>query len=376
MCGLFGVIFSNPANQPPVETVQRLFTALAVVSADRGTDAAGMAQVAFDGRGWVYKDSCSAYEVVRRQVWKNCLSQVNSETLALLGHTRRASVGAKVAANAHPFQFVTDHGPLFGTHNGTITGYGSAFGEAPYDCDSANVFNALALRAEKDWPSVLNNLTGSFALVWARAGKVYIARNWSSPLWVGDAAFGARVYASTQHILYAGAALAHVDLSNVREVSYGDLYTIDRGLARWVRFDTPKTYSYDSTSSSLAEADAKAGQRWCDRCRKQKYSDYRRVLNGSPVCNECSVAVIEAAALAAYLRSLEGDNTRCRHDARLRLCAQCTVERAQTEQVQRLIRGHSLPSAGTVPVLLLSALLADLTAFTNGSSQLLLAGVD
>jgi glucosamine 6-phosphate synthetase-like amidotransferase/phosphosugar isomerase protein len=111
MCGIFGYSGKNPVD--PIR-----FRWLACENQSRGEDSSGIATPA-----GLYKDAVPAKEIVL----KGAFQELVEGSTTIIGHTRRATMGAKIAKNAHPFEIFenakTTDAHLVGTHNGQVFEY-------------------------------------------------------------------------------------------------------------------------------------------------------------------------------------------------------------------------------------------------------------
>lgn len=107
MCGLYGFLkYGN--NKIDINALTR---SLAVESAERGTDATGIAYCSKNGIS-IYKRPKSAYDIHFKI----------PDTKALIGHTRHATQGdTRCNENNHPFPGLAGNTPFALAHNGIIT---------------------------------------------------------------------------------------------------------------------------------------------------------------------------------------------------------------------------------------------------------------
>lgn len=341
MCGIFGIIFHRGMQQPTLrDAVGTMFSSMAVLSADRGVDSVGMATVFNNGSGLIYKEADDSYTVVRRRAWHRFREYLAPDLQVLIGHTRHATHGPKTLANAHPFEFRHRKlGMLFGAHNGVIRN-SDKFGPAPaFLCDSANVLWALAQDPVSAWPSTLRALEGSFALAMARGRSVFLTRNAQSPCYLANLPeVNATAFASTQHTLYAAAALAGLKVHDVRELLTERLYEW-QGPELSITFYGMSSYPHEVHSTvngkdvitrPLAENVIRSHY-WCAHC--QRMSDYtaHRMVNGRAMCDGCFVKLEESDAMRAAFKAMEAQHIETLHELNGKLCSHgCLTEYCQT----------------------------------------------
>lgn len=104
---------------------------------------------------------------------------------AQVGHNRAATKGSVKLENAHPFIF----GDVTLVHNGTLWKEGESLStfDTNLEVDSMQIANALATHTPEESKAVLENIDGSFALVWfdRRNASINMARNTDRPLHFG-----------------------------------------------------------------------------------------------------------------------------------------------------------------------------------------------
>lgn len=118
MCGQVGVIFGTKRRrQHEVDHLVEVFVKALVLSEKRGPHATGVAWVKRDGQHSVYKQPVLASMFLRDVVVHSVLSDVDTNTTILMGHTRWKTRGdQRNNANNHPIRA----GNVIGTHNGHI----------------------------------------------------------------------------------------------------------------------------------------------------------------------------------------------------------------------------------------------------------------
>lgn len=274
MCGLFGLVFPAGIASEFHPQVKALFNAMAVFSAERGQDSTGVAVVQHNGKSETTRTLVSAYSCTNGKGWRATLRQLQPGSFALLGHTRKQSVGKVSIANAHPFTFLSYRGELVGTHNGTLTKYDALGPVEPFETDSANLFYSLAdTRTDEDIVATLKKAEGTYALAWADGGRFQFAKTYMADLY--RAAWpdtGAVVYASTKHILLGAASFAGVRLSNIEMLLSGRLYVHTE--------NTSYEKEYWVTSYTK-------GPNWCSKCFCSLYGEVKPEQDGSYLCLQC-----------------------------------------------------------------------------------------
>lgn len=189
MCGLIG--YSGRLNYDPLK-----INFLMMANVIRGTNSTG---IYFNKK--ILKDIESVQDFLSEA--KNKIEPSN----LFIGHTRKASVGAKIILNAHPFKI----GSIVGAHNGTIDDYNDVLTESgatmfKYDTDSEALIHMIDYYQE-DLSKILPNLTGAAALIWTNEenGNLNLYRNSTRPLYYYKTSSGIYVSSMKESFIPIGA---------------------------------------------------------------------------------------------------------------------------------------------------------------------------
>lgn len=280
MCGIFGIVFPRGPNPAYLNVYQRLINTLAILSTERGQDSAGIAHIGRHDEGMLYKTATAGYSSVTHSEWNKVVGAMHEDTLVLMGHTRKSTVGAVNTVNAHPHEFPSLFGQLYGVHNGTITNY-KALGpvDNPLENDSANLFWGLA-QLNHDLKSLrkyFKRVQGTYALLWATAGECYITKSYMGSLYeatIPDFPQEAIIYASTEHIIRAAAALEGVEISSPLSVESHKIIRHSNGRTDTLELYQPAQQYFQPSSFKK-----------CDCCSSYAYMSY--VSAHMKLCHNC-----------------------------------------------------------------------------------------
>ncbi len=156
MCGLFGYAVEK---QTPL--LAQMGVVLAVFNANRGTDAWGVS----DGKK-IWKGNGSSVQNLFQMPVRN--------KGMLMGHTRAATVGAKTAANAHPWRFDKPDGSGFviGAQNGHVRNWFDLNKQykRELEVDSMQIFAHLAAGLP------LSEIEGSGAITFFKDNNLFFSK--------------------------------------------------------------------------------------------------------------------------------------------------------------------------------------------------------
>lgn len=249
MCGIAGFSLS-PIDNSNVNS-KRLARNLFLGIEHRGQDATGFAYLDTTGRFQIHKRDVAASDFVRRSL---CLPKA-ADTAIL--HTRMWTRGEPtVNANNHPIP----QGTLVGVHNGWLTNDWTLWGDVVKpsrqlaEVDSEVIFAMLAHGYEDSGATVkdaLEAIKGNAAVAWLDTetpDTLYLARGYSSPLWLGQTTNGSLIFASEDDVVTEAALGSALELTHLREVKEGSLFTVVKGEVTNVQSFKPQGPAYGGTS--------------------------------------------------------------------------------------------------------------------------------
>lgn len=158
MCGLYGYITKKGVTLTPKqkETREGIIKGLALCMQERGTHSTGIAGLHGHNEVVIDKKAETASDFIKRTEFKNLLSKNNR---IVIGHTRYATVGARIDSNSHPFEI----GNIIGCHNGRVTDYAKVYPEATVDSEA--IFYTLD-KHNNNVQKTFKKLRGAFAVTW------------------------------------------------------------------------------------------------------------------------------------------------------------------------------------------------------------------
>ncbi len=118
MCGIAAILLRpKHRSKSELDSIKRTMTANLIANEDRGKEATGIALIKKNGDFLVEKMPINATQFVTTDQYKTLISEIDSDTVALLGHTRKPTKGDVLCHhNNHPILT----GSVIGIHNGHI----------------------------------------------------------------------------------------------------------------------------------------------------------------------------------------------------------------------------------------------------------------
>jgi hypothetical protein len=292
MCGLFGWQFSERSQ---ISNYKRaiISSVMALEMDKRGGDSFGLVvdQTIRRGLGLAVFDFQVSSVMRSRQ---------------LLGHTRKATIGAITEANAHPFEV----GNIVGAHNGIVSNHAElniSYGRG-CEVDSAHIFYHLA----EDLPLREIEAYGAISFIKREEkGRVYVGKFNSGELRICGIGKYPRpeavVWASTEACLHQALALAELNYFTYR-VEDEELYVIEDGILhatdKALDFDEPDIY-YDwrkGNSTTLTRKNSSNSIPFhgidqndleqCDYCNQRQAVEYHQELD-VVLCEDCYLIVAD-----------------------------------------------------------------------------------
>lgn len=143
----------------------------------RGMDSTGCFGVKANGNLDMIKDASAApFLMGKKEAGTKFFDNIISQYHVVVGHNRKATMGAIDAANAHPFI----EGSTCLVHNGTLQNHKKL-------ADTVVDSHAICTHMDKNgYKETLKNIEGAYALIWYNADNktVYFSRNAERPLFL------------------------------------------------------------------------------------------------------------------------------------------------------------------------------------------------
>jgi hypothetical protein len=173
MCGIVAII-SKQKHAGFYFADKGIMQQLLLADVFRGPDSTGVFAVNAHGNVKMAKEaSASPYFMGRKEV-KDMFDDISSKYHIVVGHNRKATMGATVDENAHPF--IEDH--IILVHNGTLNNHHKL---ADTTVDSHAICKSIATDGYKH---MLKNIDGAYALIWydVKLKTLFFTRNADRPL--------------------------------------------------------------------------------------------------------------------------------------------------------------------------------------------------
>lgn len=206
MCGQFGILMEDADRFPEqVRRLTHIFTDLMLLSEARGFHATGVGLVNRDGQHCVHKRPVPAHEFAQDPQYHAVLSQLDSRTTLLIGHTRWKTQGTQYDnRNNHPLET----GKAFGTANGHIANAAELFAQLRLprraQVDSEIIFRIADTAAKKGH---INTKLLASRLSLCRGHMSAVISTWRDPETVvvvkGDRPLEFRYHARRRVLVYA-----------------------------------------------------------------------------------------------------------------------------------------------------------------------------
>lgn len=198
MCGIIGYIANRKNGFHMNET--KAVKDMLYINALRGDDSTGIFYVNNRGDVQTHKEVGDSANFLKTKEWEASEKELFRNGVAVVGHCRASTRGAKTDLNAHPF--IVDNKIVL-VHNGTYNGSHSHL--AKTDVDSHAIAHVLA--ENDDIPTALQKINAAYALVWynTETKHLYAVRNSLRPLWIAIVEDGSLMFASEIGFLYTAA---------------------------------------------------------------------------------------------------------------------------------------------------------------------------
>lgn len=172
MCGLVAIISKDKFGFNYKD--KTLFLQMLISDMFRGMDSTGCFGINKYGNLKMVKDASPASMFINKKDANTFFNDFVSDYHIVVGHNRKATMGATISENAHPFI----EGNICLVHNGTLQNH---YKLAQRTVDS----NAVAAHIEEHgYKSLLKNIEGAYALIWYNIAEktLYFTRNAERPL--------------------------------------------------------------------------------------------------------------------------------------------------------------------------------------------------
>lgn len=206
MCGIIGLISKDQFGLfSQDETILR--QAL-IVNSIRGEDSTGVFGINADNNSsHIVKQAADPFVFTKSTGYKTFVNKISKFNI-VIGHGRKATSGAIISANAHPFK--EEH--IILVHNGNVENHENINKEIEVDSQ------ALAHAIAKDgYKKTLSTIKGAFAVVWydLKERALFIWRNDDRP--IGFVETNQRLYLASEPIMMKLVLARHYTPSTLAE---------------------------------------------------------------------------------------------------------------------------------------------------------------
>jgi len=245
MCGIYGIAKSpTPYTNQQLKTAKKVLREMAIDSESRGAHSSGIAKVGANTR--IYKSLLPSSKFVDSSNYHEAVKSLATDSYILLGHTRFATEGAIVKANAHPFRV----GDVVGAHNGCVYNISEMQSKLDKQCpvDSQLIFKSI--NDNDNIEDAVKNFDADFALSFVKKNpmKLYLCRENNRPLYVAYVpAMKTLFYASEDSFIEDAMVKAGITDVDVYSLNKNTLYAFDTTMFDDIKTNVVKTsFKYDS----------------------------------------------------------------------------------------------------------------------------------
>lgn len=272
MCGIVGVISKHDTTY--VDIKKHFMKYALAVDTLRGEDSTGMMIMNEAGNVQTKHSILPGINYVNTKAFES----TQMRGWAVFGHNRAATKGSVKRENAHPFTV----GPITLMHNGTLYAGGRSLKtyDDKLEVDSMQIALALSESPPEDAAKVLEQVDGSFALIWfdARNQTCNIARNSERPLhfcyntqesvvwFMSDASHLASVTRSFKRHAAGGGTIYALDKFRMLTFKKGSIVPTATGFKEFKRTIKP-TKSYTNNKGGGGAVD-RAARKWKNQAER------------------------------------------------------------------------------------------------------------
>lgn len=203
---------------------KQAFSTLLLLDRVRGRHSTGVAVIKKDNESTLMKVVGGSENLISNREWFNDEGEIKEYSIkVLIGHNRYATMGAKTAQNAHPFE----HGDIIGAHNGTLQYVYELPSYKKFDVDSEAIFYNFDKIGVRETVSHMN---GAWALTWydKESDTMNFLRNKERPLYyVYSKDESTMFWASQEWMLDVALSSAHIKYGEINLFDENIHHTLD-----------------------------------------------------------------------------------------------------------------------------------------------------